>query len=106
MEPLVDYLKANPVVVVGIGILVLLCGVSLVKKLIKLALVLLVVMVVALYFVRDSAMEHWDAVRAEAVKKAGERAREMGQKAVAEGRKAVEEGKKAIENEVRKEVRK
>ena len=68
----------------------MLCGVSVVKKLIKLALALLVVTVVALAFVRHSAIEHWESISAEALKKAGERGRDLGQKAVAEGREAIE----------------
>ena len=99
MEALLEFLKANPVVAVGIGVLVLLCGVSFIKKLIKLALALLVVTVVALAFVNNSAEEYWEEISVEGLAKVGERAMEVGEKAV---EKAVAEGKKAIEDEIGK----
>jgi len=99
MEAFVEFLKANPVVAFGIVLLVFLCGVSLIKKLIKLALVLLVVTVAALYFVNDSAKEYWEEISVEGLAKVGERAMEVGEKAV---EKAVTEGKKAIEDEIGK----
>ena len=91
MEALIAYLKAHPLIAVLLALVVGLFIGSLFKKLVKAALVLGVISLLALYFVYQQASEDWRTRADLLLEKAEEKAREYGQEALEKGREALEE---------------
>jgi ElaB/YqjD/DUF883 family membrane-anchored ribosome-binding protein len=103
MDPLITYFQAHPLIALGLALLVgLLCG-SILRKLMRLAFWLGLVLLIGLYFTHRAAQEDWrtraEILRehgAELLKKAGEQVKKYGED-------ALEGGKRVIEKELSEE---
>jgi hypothetical protein len=92
LDVLIGYLKSHPLAAVGLVLLAVFLLGSLLKKLVKIALVAALVLLVGLYWVDREAKADWRA-QAEGLKR---RAAKLGQEALEKGKQALEEGKEEL----------
>jgi len=89
LEILVAYLQSHPLVAVALVVLAVLAVGSLLRKLIKLAAILIIVLVAGMYWTREEAAADW-RVEAERLR---QRAEALGAEALEKGRDLLDEGK-------------
>ena len=89
----IGYLKVNPLLAVLLGGVTILFLISLLRKLLKLALFLALVLVIGVYYVGQEASAFWE-------NQVGRLESEIGKS----GRKAIEQGKEILEGMVEKEM--
>ena len=103
MEMLIAYLRDNPLIGVGLALLVGMIIGSVFKKLLKLAFWLGLLFLAGLYLTHRDAKEEWQT-GADALKKQGEELLKMaGEKAVEYGEEALGKGKTILEKRMQKE---
>ena len=90
------YLEAHPLIAVLLVVLAVMFLGSLLRKLIKIAVVMGLIFVVGLYYTHREASADW-RVRAELVK---QQATELGKEALEKGAELLEEGKKELEKQI------
>ena len=93
---IVIYLETHPLIAVLLVALVVIFLGSLLRKLIKMAVVLGLVLLAFFYYTHREASEDWQ-VRAELVKK---HATELGKQALGRGAELIEQGKKELEKQI------
>ncbi len=101
---LTAYLKAHPLIAAGLAALAVLLLGSLVRRLVRLALILAVIVAFGLYWTRREAQADWRA-QAEALRR---RATSLGQEALEKGKELLEAGqeelkRRAVEDQKRGE---
>ena len=102
LDAMTQYLEAHPLLAVALIVLAVLCLGSLIKKLVKFAFILILILLAGLYWThREASSEEWK-VRLEQLK---EKATEIGQEALVKGKEKLEEGKKKLEKEVEKQLK-
>jgi hypothetical protein len=82
MDAMIAYLEAHPLVAVVLVVLVVLLFGSLIKKLVKLALIVGLLLLIALYLTDQEASKDWRTQGELLLKKAEEKADQYGQKAL------------------------
>tara|TARA_Y100000588_G_C14085748_1_gene852151 strand:+ start:508 stop:843 length:336 start_codon:yes stop_codon:yes gene_type:complete len=100
-EVFIAYLEANPLVALLLLLVVVLLMGSLIKKLVKWTLILVMILVGFLYFTHEKAEEDWQVrlkLAQDKALKLGQDALKKGQEALeTHGKEVLEKGKKAIE---------
>ena len=98
MEPYIEYIKGHPI----IGILLLALAVaivwSVVKQLLKIAVIVVVILLGVLYFTDSEARKEWQ--ESGWLKEAGEKAMEagkLGKDVLKKGQEALQQGKDILE---------
>lgn len=99
LDALILYLEIHPLVAVLLVVIAVMFLGSLIRKLVKVALVLAVVFLVGLYLTHREAEEDW-RVQAELMK---QKAAELGKDVLEKGKKLLEEGRKELEIQLDKE---
>ena len=93
---LIVYLEAHPLVAVGLVILGVLILGSLIRRLVRLAMILGLILLAALYWTHREAEADW-RTQARSLKRAAE---ELGQDALDKGKELLEEGKKGLQKQL------
>ena len=90
------YLEAHPLIAVLLVVLAVMFLGSLLRKLIKIAVIMGLIFLAGLYFTHREASENW-RVQAELVKR---QATELGKGALEKGAELIEDGKKELEKQI------
>ena len=97
VEAIVLYLETHPLIAVLLVVFAVMFVGSLLRKLIKIAVIFGLILLAGLYYTNREASEDW-RVRADLVKR---QATELGKEALQKGAELLEEGKKELEKQIK-----
>lgn len=103
MEPLITYLQSHPLIALGLVLLVVLLFGSILRRLLRVAFWLGLVLIIGLYFTHRSAQEEWRTSAEKLGEQGVEWLKKAGEQVKKYGGEALEEGKKVIEKELSEE---